>query len=797
MREGPPGRFSRRGPGMKSPAVTFTEPGDAALRDRLRREGLRLSVAEARRVAALLGRDPTRTEAVLFDTLWSEHCSYKSSRAVLQAFLPTQAPHVILGPGEDAGVVFLTVHEGVRWTLVVGHESHNHPSQVLPFEGAATGIGGIVRDIYCMGADVVGVLDALRFGSLTGPHQERTREIVGGVVDGIWHYANALGVPNLGGDVAFDSGFDDNCLVNVVAVGTAPERAIVRSRVPEAARTEPYVFVLVGKPTDASGFGGAAFASAVLDVRETEANRGAVQAPDPFLKRVLTEATRRVLELARSEGFEVGFKDLGAGGIACATSELAAAGGFGAEIELTAVSQEGGPFPPEIVACSETQERYCWVVPAARAQRVLQIYNVDFELPHLYPGARAQVVGSVRTRDTLYRVTHEGEEVCAAPVETITEGIRYERAAAPAPAPAPTPEPAPPDDLGEILHALLAGPALASREGIYRHYDTEVQGRAVIRPGEADASVLVPVEGSPVGLAVSVDGNPFYGALDAYQAGANAVAEAMRNVAAVGAVPWCLTDCLNYGNPEDPEVFRQFTEGVRGIGDAARGIGMVNSEPGTPCPIVSGNVSFYNQSAAGASIPPAPIVACFGVLDDYANALTQGLKEPGNRLLLAGARRRELGGSAYWRHRGIAGGAPPRVDAAAARAEITALLAAVDKGWLRACHDVSEGGLAAAAAEMAIAGGRGVRLQLPAAPGGLRPDEYLFSETPGFLMEVEEDDAEAVLTLFQRHGVRAEPVGRVEGGGDVLVEVGGETLVSLDLEELTERWSGALREALQ
>ncbi len=781
---------------MKSPIIPFEEADDASLAGHLRREGLRLTPDEARRVAALIGHEPSRMEAVLFDTLWSEHCSYKSSRAALKAFLPTEAPHVILGPGEDAGVVYLTTHQGRRWALVVGHESHNHPSQVVPFEGAATGIGGIVRDIYCMGAEVVGVLDALRFGDLHGPHGERAREIAAGVVDGIWHYANALGVPNLGGDVAFHPGYDDNCLVNVVAVGVVPEDELVRSRVPAEARNVPYVFVLVGKPTDASGFGGASFASAVLDEEEAEANKGAVQIPDPFLKRVLTEANRKVLELARAEGFAVGFKDLGAGGIACATSELAAAGGFGADIELTAAAQDGGPFPPEVVACSETQERYCWAVPQEWAQRVLQIYNVDFELPRLYPGARAQVVGRVRNEDALYRVTHEGDEVCTVPVEAVTEGIRYQRPSAPAPPPAPDPEPPPPGDPGRILAALLRGSALASREAIYRHYDTEVQGRAVIRPGEADAGVLVPVEGCPVGLAVSVDGNPFHNALDAYQGGAEAVAEAMRNVAAVGATPWCLTDCLNYGNPEDPEAFRQFTEGVRGVGDAARGIGMVDQE-GVPVPVVSGNVSFYNQSARGKAIPPSPIVACFGVLGDYSRAVTPVLKEEGDPLFLVGARRRELGGSAYWRERKVEGGTPPRIDFATVRAEIGALLEAVESGLVRAAHDVSEGGLAAAAAEMALAGSLGARLELTAAPGGLRLDEFLFSETGGFLLETDPEQEEAVSALFRGRGAWIQRVGRTVRSRELTVTAGNETVIDLDLEELEPAWRRGLGEELR
>ena len=779
---------------MKSPELPFDHSDDTGLTRLLSEQGLRLKPSEARRLRELLGRNPTRAEAVLFDTLWSEHCSYKSSRAALKKFLPTEAPHVILGPGEDAGVVYLTTQAGERWTLVVGHESHNHPSQVLPFEGAATGIGGIVRDVYCMGADVIGVLDALRFGDLSGPHGERSREIANGVVDGIWHYANALGVPNLGGDAVFDRGFDDNCLVNVVAVGVARERDILRSRVPANARETPYVFVLVGKPTDASGFGGAAFASAVLDETAKESNKGAVQVPDPFLKRVLTEAQKKVMELARKEAFTVGLKDLGAGGIACVTSELAAAGGFGADIDLSKVSL-AMELPPDVIACSETQERYCWVVPEDRAEAVMKIYNEDFELPHLYPGARAQVIGRVRTDDTNYHLVHGGDLVCAAPVEMITEGIRYERSVAPAPSAHPDPRPAELETMGEPLVALLSGTALASREAIYRHYDTEVQGRAVIRPGEADAAVLVPIEGNPLGLAVSVDGNPHHAELDPYHGGAGAALEAMRNVVAVGATPWCMTDCLNYGNPEDPEVFRQFLEGVRGIGDACREIGLLEDAQ-HPVPIVSGNVSFYNDSLERQPIPPSPIVACFGVMKDYALATTPRLKSEGNALMLLGERRRELGGSAYWRMRGIEGGTPPKAEFAAARKEMVLVLDAIERAYAVACHDISDGGVAIAAAEMVLASEMGLRLE-PDSLEAVTWEDYLFTESGGFLIEVASEQVESFEALARSRGVWWRRLGSVIGNRRLeLVPPQGDE-ESIDIDQVSERWQRSLKEALQ
>ena len=779
---------------MKSPELAFDLPEDSGLSRLLSEQGLRLKTSEARRLREMLGRNPTRAEAVLFDTLWSEHCSYKSSRSALKTFLPTEAPHVILGPGEDAGIVYLTTHAGERWTLVVGHESHNHPSQVLPFEGAATGIGGIVRDVYCMGADVIGVLDALRFGDLNGPHGERSREIANGVVDGIWHYANALGVPNLGGDATFDRGFDDNCLVNVVAVGVARERDILRSRVPAEARDTPYVFVLVGKPTDSSGFGGAAFASAVLDETAKESNKGAVQVPDPFLKRVLTEAQKKVMELARKEQFAVGLKDLGAGGIACATSELAAAGGFGADIDLTQVSL-AMDLPPDVIACSETQERYCWVVPEARAEAVLKIYNEDFELPHLYPGARAQVIGRVRINDTNYHLTHAEDLVCAAPVELITEGIRYERSVAPAPKPRPDPGPRPLETVGEPLVALLCGTALASREAIYRHYDTEVQARAVIRPGEADAAVLVPVDGNPLGLAVSVDGNPYHAALDPYHGGAGAALEAMRNVVAVGATPWCMTDCLNYGNPEDPEVFRQFVEGVRGIGDACREIGLLEDAQ-YPVPIVSGNVSFYNDSNQGRPIPPSPIVACFGILKDYALATTPRLKAEGNALVLIGERRRELGGSAYWRMRGIEGGTPPGADFKAARRDMLLVLDAIDHGYAVACHDISEGGLAIAAAEMVLASDMGLRLE-PESLDALSWEDYLFTESGGFLVEVAAEHLDAFEASARSRNLWWRRVGSVIGNRRLELAPPNGDEESIDIDQVSGRWQRSLLEALR
>ena len=757
-------------------------------------EGLRLTPGEVQRMIELLGRDPTRVEATIFDTMWSEHCSYKSSRWVLKAHLPTESPHVILGPGEDAGVVRLGSHDGIEYALVIGHESHNHPSQVVPTEGAATGIGGIVRDVNCMGAEVIGVLDALRFGDPDGPRAAAVREIVRGVVDGIWQYGDALGVPNLGGDVFFSPRYDENCLVNVVSLGLVREDRLVRSRVPEAAKREPYVLVLIGKPTDETGFGGASFASAVLE-EHAEGQRGHVQVPDPFLKRVLFEANRAALEWLHAERVAFGFKDLGAGGIACASSELAASGGFGMDVDLDLVPASREDLPPEVLACSETQERFAMVVPERVAERVLSIYNTTFALPEVYHGACAAVVGRVRA-EKQYRILHKGQPVCDSPVEVITAGIEHQRPQRARPA-APPPVALPPVEDHEEFFTRMAGSLnLASREPIIRYYDTEVQGRMVLRAGEADAAVLAPVPGAKFGCAITVDGNPWWVAADPYWGTAHVVCETLRNLAAVGAEPIALTDCLNFGNPEDPEVFADFVKSVRGLGDAARALGREGRE-GAPVAIVSGNVSFYNEGSSGRAIEPSPIIAGLGVLEDWSVATTSALKRPGSVLVLSGARQDRLGAS-QMRHQLTkwTDGPLPELDFDEERRRIYAALDAVRHGLALACHDIAEGGLAIAALEMALGGytSQGIGLQIPISGlGSASPESRLYSEAPGFLFEVGKERLPEFLRLFETRGVDATMIGRTLAEPRFRILDGGHTLVDMDLERLQRLHQDALR----
>ncbi|OPL17945.1 MAG: hypothetical protein AVO35_07235 [Candidatus Aegiribacteria sp. MLS_C] len=735
------------------------------LEEVIRTRGLAMRTEEAEKLAGYVGRMPTPLEFHLFDTMWSEHCSYKSSRTTLR-LLPTQGPLVVLGPGEDAGIVSFAEWEGNEWCLVVAHESHNHPSQLLPVEGAATGIGGIVRDVYCMGARVTGSLDLLRFGDPAGPSGERCRSICRGVIEGIWKYGNALGVPNLGGDTRFHPGYDDNCLVNVVALGFVRRDRIVHSYAPPEAHGEQYVLILTGKPTDDTGFGGATFASSDL---EDDSRKGAVQVADPFLKRVLSEANAAVLDHLFEKGVSFGFKDLGAGGIACVTSEMAAHGGLGIVVDLDSVPVSIGGLPPEVVACAETQERYGLAVPLRVAREVMDIYNVDYELPRLFPGAGAFLIGRF-TEETTYRVVQAGSEVACAPVESITEGIVYTREERPAPVIPVEPEERPcrpGEDLGRMLLSFDG----ASRRPIWSYYDSEVQGCTRFRPGEADACVTAPIPGCSAGLAVSGDGNPWYGELDPFLAGAHAVGEAVRNVVAVGAIPIAVTDCLNYGSPEDPEVFWQFGRGVRGIAMACGVLGL--HEGGGPLPVVSGNVSFYNQSSAGGAIPPSPIVAVFGRMDDFTTATDISLKEPGNTILLVGPRRDELGGSLYYREcLGHRGGRVPGFDGGLERSMAEFVLECHRRGICRSVHDISEGGLLMAAAEMSMASRPDARRGMVLNRTDADP-VYLYSETPGYLMEVPPEGLASMETVPDFVSVAGRVTGTFSirsGGMEILLE---------------------------
>jgi phosphoribosylformylglycinamidine synthase len=749
---------------------------DELARD-LRRHGLALKVSEARRIAETLGRDPTLVEAHAFDAQWSEHCSYKSSRHFLRR-LPTEGPSVMQGPQEDAGIVHLGEWQGKKYGIVIAHESHNHPSQVVPFEGAATGVGGIVRDVLCMGARVIALADPLRFGPQDDPH---CRYVAQGVIDGIAAYGNAIGVPNIAGDVYFHEGFRDNCLVNVVALGLVEEAGIIHSHAPPGA--DGWDIVLVGKATDRSGFGGAAFSSLVLDEDDAEQNKGAVQVPDPFLKNVIMRASYRVFDVLRERGLTVGFKDLGAGGIMGCTAEITSSGGYGAVVDLDRCPTSQDDLPPAVIAVGETQERLTWVVPPDFTPELLAIYNEEFSLPLIASGAQAAAIGKVTAKKD-YVLLHRGEEVMHVDIDFLTGGIRYDR---PYDEPRPVAPAAASDPAAVLPHGAAYGVALAqalahrdvcSRKPLFERFDSVVRGTTSIPCGYADAGVIVPVEGAPLACALSVDGNPRYAVVDPGRAAEHAVCEAVRNVVAVGARPAGLTDCLNYGNPEDPRQMGEFVAGIDGIARAARELGV---------PFVSGNVSLYNQSSTGRAVPASPIIACVGAIADVSRSATMGFKRTGSALYRLGAVPDAFGGSVIGETLGAAAPAAalPSIDYAALRSEIAALLAAHERGLVLSAHDVSDGGTLVAIAEMAFAAGCaiGARLDLDLSLLGA------FGETGSFVIETAHGgDFEA---LCARHGARCERLGETIAEPELICETNG---LNACLDRLFESWSAPLRD---
>jgi phosphoribosylformylglycinamidine synthase len=781
---------------IRNEDLVSCDPSDeAALQRLLKSNGISLTTDEFKRVCELVGRPPTMVELHIFNTMWSEHCSYKSSRTVLGKYLPTKAAHVVLGPGEDAGIFRFAELGGKSWCVVVAHESHNHPSQVLPVEGAATGIGGIVRDVYCMGADVIGVMDPLRFGDPRGPNALRVKDITWGVVDGIAQYGNALGVPNLGGDTFFDATYDDNCLVNVVAIGIVEEGRIVRSRVPDAAAAQPYSVILIGKPTDASGFGGAAFASERLSEEEAVERQGAVQVPDPFLKRVLAEAIKEMLAWAEQRNVAIGFKDLGAGGISCAASEMAEAGGLGVSIDLDKVNCAFDDMLPEVISCSETQERFLLAVPSGLAHEAAAIFNDHFELPRIYAGAGAFVIGHVTT-DKRFKIAHRGRLVSDADVEAVTTGIQYDREIEARKRSLPSlglTHQHGAAGVGEALLQLLSSLNVSDKSSIYQHYDSEVQGRAVLRPGEADAAVVVFMPGEKPALATAIGGASRLAAANPYLGGAWSVVEAVRNCVCVGATPLAVTDCLNYGDPEDPGVFHEFSEGVRGLGDACRALNLdEGAEHGVP--VVSGNVSFYNQSETGDAIAPTPIVACVGRVDDAASARCMALKKPGSTVALLGELHDRLGGSEYERFYG----SPDPYDVPVPDFDkevplLRAVLDGVGDGAVLSAHDISHGGVLVAAAEMVLAArpyGVGCDLDFgPALDPSAARAHRLFAEFGGILVEVVQDRWPAFEKDLSVEGVPYIRLGETTDRGGLTVDTG-QGKFELSIEELTSAHEG-------
>ena len=726
-----------------------------------------LSREEYEKVVAILGREPTFTELGIFSVMWSEHCSYKSSKVHLKQ-LPTQGDRILIGPGENAGVVDL----GEGLVAVFKMESHNHPSFIEPYQGAATGVGGIIRDIFTMGARPIALLDSLRFGPLSEP---KNRYLFSRVVSGIAGYGNACGVPTVGGECFFADCYSGNPLVNVLCLGIAKKNKLFRARAQGVGN--PVIYV--GARTGRDGIHGATMASEAFD-ETSEERRPTVQVGDPFKEKCLIEAC---LELMETDDL-IGIQDMGAAGLTCSTAEMAAKGGVGIEIDLDLVPRrEEGMIPYEVML-SESQERMLLIVRKGAEEKVKAIFNKwDLE---------ASVIGFV-TEDGFLRVMEKGRIAASIPAKALAdEAPVYIR---------PMERPSYlddvqnldldavplPDDYGKVLLALLSSPNIGSKETIYRQYDHMLYLNTVVLPG-SDAVVLR-LKGTKRGIALSTDGNGRYTYLDPYLGGMLAVAEAARNVVCSGAEPVAVTNCLNFGSPEHPEVMGQFAETVKGMGKACRALGT---------PVTGGNVSFYNETK-GRAIYPTPIVGMLGILEDIAHATTQWFKRRGDFILLLSETREELGGSEYLSVvHGLEKGRPPSLELDRERRVQKACLEMIRGGLIASAHDCSDGGLAVALAECCMGpdGPLGVEVELqeetcPERKRRIRPDALLFGETQSrIVLSAKEEALLAIQGIAKKYGVPVTVLGKVQGAG---FRVQGNSFgIDLPIKAVEEAWRNAL-----
>ncbi|PYE55923.1 phosphoribosylformylglycinamidine synthase subunit PurL [Deinococcus yavapaiensis] len=689
----------------------------ASLRDRAATFGL--TVEEFDLLVSRIGREPNALEAAIVGAMWSEHCGYKNSRPLFGVF-PTTGPQVLQGPGENAGVVDIGDGLGVAFKM----ESHNHPSAVEPVQGAATGVGGILRDIFAMGARPFAVLDSLRFGD---PASARTRFLVNGVVEGISHYGNAIGVPTVGGEVTFHPSYQENPLVNVMALGLLKHEDLAKGTMGAVGNQ----IVYVGSKTGRDGLGGAVFASADLS-DASQADRPAVQVGDPFMEKLLLEATLEAIE----RGLVAGVQDMGAAGLVSSTCEMAYRAGLGVDMDLDKVpTRETGMVPMEL-CLSESQERMV-LVPVPGLERELIDLLAKWELDVV-------VIGEVAAHDK-YRLFWRGEVVCDLPVSVLNEAPKYTREGVESDeikakrerdlSGVPMPE-----DFSSVLLSLLAHPTIASKRSIFERYDHQVMTNTVLVPGAADAAVLR-VKGTAKGVAATSDCNPRFVYLDPYVGAAAAVAEAARNLACVGATPLAITDNLNFGNPHRPDVYYQLQQATKGIGDACRALNT---------PVTGGNVSLYNQyveEGRTVAIHPTPTIGMVGVLPNVDERAATAFAKGAHTLYVLGHLTDEIGASQYLESvHGLEAGRVPTLDLDLEKRVIAGILALIRGGLTRTAHDCSEGGLAVALAEMAIASGAGVTVSIDAEG---RADGLLFGEAHSRIVTAiavgKEEQAERVL----------------------------------------------------
>ncbi|WP_096155813.1 MULTISPECIES: phosphoribosylformylglycinamidine synthase subunit PurL [Bacillus] len=730
------------------------EPNELKIKEEKIYREMGLTDDEFAMVENILGRLPNYTEIGLFSVMWSEHCSYKNSKPVLRKF-PTEGPKVLQGPGEGAGIVDIGDNQAVVFKI----ESHNHPSAIEPYQGAATGVGGIIRDVFSMGARPIALLNSLRFGELTNP---RVKYLFEEVVAGIAGYGNCVGIPTVGGEVQFDAAYEGNPLVNAMCVGLIAHEDIKKGQAKGVGNTVMYV----GAKTGRDGIHGATFASEELS-DASEEKRPAVQVGDPFMEKLLLEAC---LEIVKWDGL-VGIQDMGAAGLTSSSAEMASKAGSGIEMNLDLVPQREAGMTGYEMMLSESQERMLIVVEKGReheAQEIVSKYGLE-----------AVAIGKV-TDDKMLRLVHDGAVIAEVPVDALAEEAPVYNKPSKEPAyyaefQAMEVEVPEVTDYNETLMSLLQQPTIASKEWVYDQYDYQVRTNTVVCPG-SDAAV-VRIRGTKKALAMTTDCNSRYIYLDPEVGGKIAVAEAARNVVCSGAQPLAITDCLNFGNPEKPEIFWQLEKSVDGMSEACR---MLES------PVIGGNVSLYNETN-GEAVYPTPVVGMVGLIDDIAHITTQGFKEYGDFIYLIGDTKEEFGGSELQKLTyGKIFGKAPSIDLQVEASRQAKLLAAIRNGYVASAHDVSEGGFSVAVAESLMsATGLGAEIVVSG-----DTTVALYSESQSrFVVSVKPENKEAFETLV----VDAVKIGHVTDSGELKINgENNESIIHLSVDEMRKAWKGAI-----
>lgn len=741
-----------------SQQVSAKEPNAEQIAEQKIYKQMGVSDSEYELICGFLGRKPNYTEIGVFSVMWSEHCAYKNSKPLLRRF-PTSGPRVLMGPGEGAGIVDIGDNQAVVFKI----ESHNHPSAVEPYQGAATGVGGIIRDIFSMGSRPIALLNSLRFGKL---ESERVKYLFEHVVSGIAGYGNCIGIPTVGGEVVFDESYEGNPLVNAMCVGLIDHDKIQRG----VAKGVGNPVFYVGPPTGRDGIHGATFASEEL-TEESEAKRTAVQVGDPFMEKLVMEACLELIDT----GIVLGIQDMGAAGLTCSSAEMASKAGNGLELYLDQVPQREEGMTAYEMMLSESQERMLFVVEPKDEAQAREIFERW--------GVICAKVGKV-TDDGRLKLFHHGELVGDMPVTALVDECPiYDK---PSEVPAYYEQNASVDttryeevrDLGAALEQVLASPSVASKAWVYNQYDYMVRTSTAVRPG-SDAAV-VSVQGTRKALAMTTDCNGRFVYLDPEVGGRIAVSEAARNIVCSGAEPLAITDNLNFGSPEKPDIFWQMERAVDGMAEACRVL---------DTPVIGGNVSLYNENAKGA-IYPTPVVGMVGLVHDTDHITTQGFKSTGDIVFLLGDTKAELGGSELQAVvHGVVEGRPPQLDLDVEKKLLSAVLEAIQSGLVRSAHDLSEGGLAVALAESCISGGIGAKVNVASE---LRSDFALFSESQSrILLSASPEKAEALEKLLAERGVPTARIGVVEGS-ELNVAVNGTGVLNKPVEQLKRVWEDVI-----